>query len=188
MQSFFPLFLLFSLIFTSWVFYAFSNPCPCLSGFVEIPVPSKFCVWKGWASPSAVQHMGQAGCVHCLGLWQVPLWNVLGVSSSWAAVADQGKVGLRLQWGPPYTSDLVSYPASDRNFLWRPGKVAGEHCLRQKGWRLQYVSILNIFQFWNEASEKRVHKQEKMWRIRICMWLTTFLWFLPELMLHRIHF
>lgn len=119
--------------------------------------------------------------------WDSNRCDVLGAkSSSWAAVADQGKAGFRLQW-PPF-SDLVSYPASDSSFLWRPGKVASKRCLWRKGCRLLYVSILKAFQFWNEASEKRVHKQEKMSRIRICMWLPTFLWLLPELMLHRVCF
>lgn len=142
------------------------------------------CVWKGRALPARCSTWGRQA--------PFPAWDsdrcsgLGGKSSSSAAVADQGEAGFRLQWPP--LSDLVSYPASDSNFLWRPGKVASKRCLCWKGYRLQYVSIFNVFQFWNEASEKRVHKQEKMQRIRICMWLPTFLWLLPELMLHRVLF
>lgn len=79
MQSFIFLVPFISLCFYLLLFYLFSNPYPCLSGFVEIPVPIECCVWKGWASPSAARHVGQAACVHCLGFWQVLVWNVLGV-------------------------------------------------------------------------------------------------------------
>lgn len=180
MQSFFSLFLVFPLIFTSCFLIHFQTLIQSVwicQNFGH--KPSKFACKKRLSfsrdRQAAFTAWDSGRC--CTGM----CWE-LKFLLNWSSVADHGKLGLRLQWPP--LSDLVSYPASDSNFLWRLGKVASKHCLCRKGCRLQYVSILNIFQFWNEASEKRVHKQEKMWRIRICMWLPTFLWLLPELMLH----
>lgn len=106
---FFSLVPFISLDFHLLVFYSFSNPYSCLSVSVEIPAPSKLACEK--AEPVQVQ------CSAWGGQAQLPAWDSdrcysgcagsqSNLSSS-TAVADQWKVGLRLQWPPSLIFYLV---------------------------------------------------------------------------------